>query len=284
MAEVPCPLCSRRDTHAWFEKHGCAVQRCPGCTLVFTAGDWSTTRARDFYGSDYFSGHDPIGYANYHGLEAALRTTARSRLQRLPPAGRLLDIGCGFGVFADEARRRFETVASDVSLAGTRQARERGLDVVVSDAASLPFADASFDAVTLWDTIEHLATPLATLREVRRVLRPGGMLALSTGDVASCCARLSGRFWHLFTLPEHRFFFSLSTLDRFLALAGLQRHAAYHRGAHYSLAYLLERIVKSLGGDTRRADRWLRRPRLNRHAVYVNLFDIITVEAVKPSA
>lgn len=281
VTDAACPLCGGRDSRAWFRKSGHVVCRCAACGLAFAAGDWPTRQAQTFYGADYFAGHNAAGYTNYAGLERALRVTAEGRLRRLPRGGRLLDLGCGPGVFADAARSRFRVCGSDVSAAGCATARARGLDVTVNDATALPFADASFDVVTMWDTVEHLAAPRAALQEVSRVLRAGGVLTLSTGDIASWCARLSGRHWHLYTLPEHRTFFSLATLDPLLAGAGLQRRNVTHGGAYYSVAYLLERLAKSLGVSTRRVDSLLRHPWLNRLTLYVNLFDIITVEAVK---
>jgi len=207
----------------------------------------------------------------------------RRRLARLPRGGRLLDIGCATGIFVAQAMTDWRAVGTDVSLAACRVARQRGLDVVVSDAARLPLASGSHDVVTLWDTLEHLPDPLAVLGEVARILRPGGSLVLSTGDVSSWCARLSGSRWHLFTLPEHRYFFSRDSLEPLLNRVGLRCTACYHDGARYSAAYLVERLVKSLLGTTRGLER-LSQLRLVRDAtLYINLFDVMTLEAERAS-
>src|SRR5439155_23155398 len=124
-------------TAIWFHKRGCAIRRCADCMLVFTDGAWPAEQARSFYGAEYFTSPEGIGYANYAGLETALRATARARLRGLRPGHRLLDIGCGSGVFVDEARRRFHSVGSDVSAAACRTARQHGLDVVVNETAAL---------------------------------------------------------------------------------------------------------------------------------------------------
>ena len=92
-----------------------------------------------------------------------------------PPAGRLLDVGCGGGSHtAAFAAVGWSAVGIDVSEQQLRLARERGCDVVLGRAESLPFEDASFDAaVSLW-THTDIDEWSAAVREIRRVLRPGG--------------------------------------------------------------------------------------------------------------
>lgn len=94
------------------------------------------------------------------------------------PAGRLLDIGCGGGSHtAAFVAAGWDAVGIDVSEAQLRLARERGCDVVLGRAESLPFADASFDAaVSLWTHTDIDEWPTA-VRETRRVVRPGGAFA-----------------------------------------------------------------------------------------------------------
>jgi ubiquinone/menaquinone biosynthesis C-methylase UbiE len=278
-----CPVCSAPAQHR-FEKHGHAIHSCSGCGLVFTVGPWSLAQARLFYGRDYFRGATPEGYTDYAGLDLALRRTARRRLRRLPPGGRLLDIGCATGTFIAETQAVYRAAGTDISFDACRVARSRGLDVVVTDAAALPFASASHDVITMWDTLEHIADPVAVLAEVARVLRPGGTLALTTGDVSSWCARRSGRRWHLYTVPEHRYFFSPHSLIRMFDRVGLRRTACYHEGGYYSLAYLFERVVKSLGASAGAIERLHQWRCLREASLYVNLFDIMTVEAVRAAS
>jgi SAM-dependent methyltransferase len=99
---------------------------------------------------------------------------------------RALDVGCGEGRFASAlARAGAEVVALDASAEAVRRARERhpGLDFRVADCeAALPLPDASFDLVWAGETIEHVADTAACLSELRRVLRSGGVLLLSTPD------------------------------------------------------------------------------------------------------
>jgi 2-polyprenyl-3-methyl-5-hydroxy-6-metoxy-1,4-benzoquinol methylase len=99
---------------------------------------------------------------------------------------RVLDMGCGEGQFAGALTRAgVEVLAIDVAGEAVRRAAERHpeLDVrLVEPEAELPLADASFDVVWAGETIEHVADTAGWLSELRRVLRSGGVLLLSTPD------------------------------------------------------------------------------------------------------
>lgn len=105
----------------------------------------------------------------------------------LPRGGRCLDLGCGdggtSGVFLQGAG--YEYVGADISETAVAAARGKGLEAVtIRDASSLPFSAGEFDAVVCFEVIEHLFDIESTLREVRRVLKPGGVLVLSTPNIA----------------------------------------------------------------------------------------------------
>ena len=81
----------------------------------------------------------------------------------------------------------------------------------------------SVDLVTLWEVLEHLPDPLATLRRISVILRPGGLLALSTPDAGSAVARALGGRWPGWSkIPEHLFFFDRATLRRLPTEAGFE--------------------------------------------------------------
>ena len=119
-------------------------------------------------------------------LTDSLEKAAVFSLIRANP-GRALDLSCGTGNYAAElARRGWSVVGVDRSMGMLRSAQRksgasaRTLRFVLGDAATLPMRSGSFDLVTLVLGLEFMEDPLAALREVRRILRPEGILVLAT--------------------------------------------------------------------------------------------------------
>ncbi|MEV4561601.1 methyltransferase domain-containing protein [Kitasatospora sp. NPDC049285] len=140
-----------------------------------------------------------------HGHHAAVlrshrtRTAANSAAYLLPelrPGHRVLDVGCGPGtITADLAAAVGPTgrvtgvdTAAEVLEQAAGLAAERGLDTLdfqVADVYRLPFPDGSFDVVHAHQVLQHLADPVAALREMRRVTAPGGLIAVRDADYAA---------------------------------------------------------------------------------------------------
>jgi SAM-dependent methyltransferase len=106
----------------------------------------------------------------------------RDFVRALPPARRALDIGCGDGRLTSELRAG-ELTAADVSRVALERARARlpgAALVTLAPDARLPFEDSSFDLALAAETLEHVRDVQGLLSELRRVLAPGGTLAVTT--------------------------------------------------------------------------------------------------------
>ncbi len=115
-------------------------------------------------------------------------------LRALRPGLDLLDVGCGPGTITVDLARRVAPGrvigvdrAPEVLTQAKAHASGQGvsIDWHVSDAYALPFPDASFDVVHAHQLLQHLSDPVRALAEMRRVLRPGGVLAARDSDYAS---------------------------------------------------------------------------------------------------
>src|SRR5439155_26262014 len=124
--------------------------------------------------------------------------------------------------------------------------------------------------------------PAAELAQSRELLRKHGILTLSTGDIGSIVARLSGRRWHLLTPRHHNFFFSKKTLAYLLGNSGLRVIQMSFPAARYSLHHVVYKLEGLLSAPRlRRSAARIAAGRLGRTAIPLNLFDIVTVVARK---
>ena len=98
----------------------------------------------------------------------------------------ILDVGCAFGTFLRlAANRGWAAKGVEISGFASEIARERGgLEVFNGELSAAPFPEASFDAITFWDVVEHVSWPFDALVSAYRLLRPGGVLLLTTDATA----------------------------------------------------------------------------------------------------
>lgn len=210
------------------------VVECRGCGLVRT----SPRPTRESIGSYY-----PESYVCYGaGDEARGRLYAAFRwLVRLPyvlrhgsadpahapvgDANRLLDLGCGTGLYLEEmAERGWDPWGVEPDAATARVAVER-LDlpadrILVGTGEDAEFPPQTFDLVTMVHVIEHLHDPRQVLGKVNGWLRPGGRVRIWAPNFGSLERRVFGRVWFGLDVPRHLFHFSPGTLGRMLEDAG----------------------------------------------------------------
>jgi 2-polyprenyl-3-methyl-5-hydroxy-6-metoxy-1,4-benzoquinol methylase len=282
---VKCAVCQSGPAKRKLRKGNVDILECPDCGLAFWVPP-NDFRAEDVYDAAYFDGEDAShGFSDYAAMENSFRATFSSRISRLdrPGAGgRLLDVGAAYGFAVSEAEKLgWSAVGLEVSVAASRKAAdETGGKVAVGNSLATPFASESFDVITMWDVLEHLSDPHQAIAELARLLKPGGQLVFTTTDVGSLIARLQGSAWHLYTLPEHLYFFTRKSLDLLVRAHGLDVEDMRTEWSYFTLGYLWERIRKTLLGHVGASGSWPG----SRIRVPVNLFDIVTVAARKPTA
>jgi SAM-dependent methyltransferase len=227
MTERPCEVCGSLSTRKLYDVDGWPIVRCMVCGLVYVGRVLSAEDLLELYSESYWEDSEATGFAGYGEAEREKRHHFGTLLDQLAAGrqvGDLLEVGSAYGFFlAEAARRGWRVRGIEPSGHARAQARARfGLDVVETPLTELDPAPASQDAIVMWDVIEHLPDPRRTVEAAWERLRPGGVFALSTGDVSSLAARLHGRSWSLMTPPWHQFYFSRKTMRRLLSSVGFR--------------------------------------------------------------
>jgi SAM-dependent methyltransferase len=173
------------------------------------------------------------------------------------PKARILDVGCGTGANLLMLSKYGEAEGVDISDDALAFCRERGLQKVKSGSAEqLPYEDASFDLVTALDVVEHLDDDLAGLKEMRRVLKPGGHALVFVPT-----------FMFLWGLQDdvsnHRRRYRLPELKRVMAEAGLEVERASYVNMTFFLPVLLIRQLMELTGIKPDSENKINIPALN---------------------
>ena len=174
----------------------------------------------------YFEGESEQGYLSYADMQKALRPHFQRRLRiieaQLPQRGTLLDFGCAAGYFLEEAQPRGWTISGVELSQEMAHSAEQLLHVpIYTELAAVP--DRDFDAITVWEVIEHLPDPIATLRQLYDRLRPGGVLMLSTPNNGHWQALRAKEQWRGYQPLSHLQYFTRDTLTDALCRSGFER-------------------------------------------------------------
>jgi 2-polyprenyl-3-methyl-5-hydroxy-6-metoxy-1,4-benzoquinol methylase len=224
MTSAECPLCGSVGAPLMIDRATdyitgteFSVRRCERCGLA-------ATDPRPVSMDPYY----PAAYRRYSGMTLrALRWLyawrVRGWARRLARRGRALEIGCGDGWMLGALRDRgWRVLGSERTIDGARAAAAtNGIPVFVGDLDSLG-SSARFDLIILFQALEHLAEPMAMLRQSARLLDHGGVIVVAVPNVASWQARLFGRSWFHLDVPRHLHHFSPAALAAACEKAGLR--------------------------------------------------------------
>jgi len=219
------PVCLREDNTL--------VVHCQECHLEFVNPLPSVEAMQENYKKEMIGNESESGLHSNYILERQKRIKSFSKLynSRLsliesfyPSKGNLLDIGCGAGFFLNIAKERgWNCHGLEILPEYIKYAKENfALENIHFESLdeSLTYDENTFDVITLWDLIEHLRNPLKSLKQINRVMKPGGLLVIWTPNVKN--AIVLKEKWIGYKTLQHFYFFSKDSLNNMLRKAGFK--------------------------------------------------------------
>lgn len=195
-----CVSCGATAIDDYMSAEAGEILRCRSCAAVFIAPE-QVKAAESLYSQDYFDEREQYffhdGVVDRSGQESPHIADFRAGLELIEAhtgkPGKLLDIGCATGSFLSlAAARGWECSGVEVSAFAAARARERtGREIFCGKLEDAPFNSATFDAITMWDLLEHLPDPGRGLETARRLLKPSGLLLVNTPNEDSLLRQLA---------------------------------------------------------------------------------------------
>lgn len=227
-----CNLCGKADTSFIAEQNSFKIVECNLCGFVYVNPRPKANALKDFY-TDYHRKRigEPLLWKPY--MQKVFTKSANLLDKLCPQKGRILDIGCGYGFFLEEATKRgWEAEGIDLSEDCVAFAKKRGLKAELALPEDIKEKNC-YDAITMFYVLEHLPDPLATLRTIKKLLKPGGVLLLRVPHTTPIVKQLNKiRIKNnLYDPPFHLCDFSPETIAKFLSKAGFKHSKTMIGGA-----------------------------------------------------
>lgn len=220
-----CPVCFSPEVWSCAQIPGNVVRACRRCKCRYLnqfADDEGTNPVRRVLRAHVAPA--PPSYES-HSPPARERTSLRRFRwvsRQLPPRARVLEVGVRDGSFGSVAAQEYEYVGIDPASAAARHARSRGLEVYCASLSAFVNTGPSFDAITLFHVFENMPDPHDALGRIKDLLKPGGMLFLSTFDTEGLIYLASERKRMAQNFRTHLILYSRSALIELLEHSGFE--------------------------------------------------------------
>jgi 2-polyprenyl-3-methyl-5-hydroxy-6-metoxy-1,4-benzoquinol methylase len=254
MFNSSCPNCQSPEYEPVLSRSGYEIVRCRHCQLQYLNPMPKPEAILAYYQDpEYYTGKSE-GYHDYMGMAKVFLPLAERRLAQIEAAipgavgqRHILDIGCAAGFFLEKAREQGWQIAGVEVAAEMAQYAQQRLGIpIYSSVDEIDAQRPIFEAITLWEVIEHLPEPHHILQQLFHLLKPGGVLALSTPNTGHWQAVKAPNEWAAYCPPAHLLYFTHSSLQMMLKKAGFEVIAVQGTGPRPRLPLFVERIFEPI--------------------------------------
>lgn len=212
-----CPACDSRTALVWGQKNAFQMLCCQECGSIYTTNLPRPASAQD-YDCYYTAENLSVPEFIHRRLDEIVANFAAYRQKN-----RLLEVGFGAGSFLHAAKRAgWEVEGVEVSKSAADHARAEGLTVFCGELGDAHYPNGSFDVVIASELFEHISDPHSLIREIARIIRPGGLCWATTPNARGISSRVLGLQWSVVSPPEHLQLFSERGLRRLMLSAGFR--------------------------------------------------------------
>ncbi|MFH1140035.1 MAG: class I SAM-dependent methyltransferase [Pseudomonadota bacterium] len=218
----PCPICGGGFDRPLFIKEGFPHGRCDGCGLIFVNPVLRDERVLEHYRSES-SWVQVLESATQVELDRLKYTYGLDLAGPYLAGNSLLDVGAGTGLFLKTAQALdFDPLGVELHRENAARLRREGFTVIDRPLEEAGLAPGRFDLVSLWEVLEHIVHPDRLLEEIRRILKPEGVLLILVPNVDALSARVLHEKSGAFGGHSHVNCFNGPTLARLLSRTGFE--------------------------------------------------------------
>lgn len=216
----PCPSCGSEITSEYANISGHMIFSCNKCTLLFNPVD--EEKRKKFIKKQYETGY-AIDYEEKLSKFNERYKNFLHLINRYKTDGNLLDIGCGTGFFLKYVKKNsfFNPYGVEPNDKLRKVAKLNSkLNIATGSLDQIPYNDNFFDVITCLDVLEHSININNNITELKRVLKPNGLLLLQVPNYKSYMAYITGEKWDWWSIPDHVLHFSFDFISQYMQNSG----------------------------------------------------------------
>lgn len=218
-----------------YTKHG-QIVKCRNCSLVYTNPMEDLKKIESAY-----EDVEDKEYLQTEKFRKILLSQHLNLVERFSKIGKILDVGAFAGYFLELAKEHgWEGVGVEPSQWATKEAKKRGVTIVGKTLNDVKTSKA-YDAIVLWDVIEHLPNPKKSMEQIKKIIKKNGIIVMSTPNIDSMFARVTGSRCPFF-IRMHFILYSPKTLRKLFEDNGFKVIYCGNYSRTFPVWYILDHL------------------------------------------